>query len=131
MSSRTLLLASASAFAAALVALPGSTASGANWLEMNFYMSGPEYEGKLPPCDYRDALVKIASRFNQKENVYWNTDLRIINFEKIRETALRPWAANTIPRRFCSGIVQVTDGRTYTIHYSIVEDTGMIGASWG
>ena len=85
MSSRTLLLASASAFAAALVALPGSTASGANWLEMNFYMSGPEYEGKLPPCDYRDALVKIASRFNQKENVYWNTDLRYSSSEIRRD----------------------------------------------
>src|SRR5260221_230536 len=49
------------AFAAAL-ALPAAPAGAANWLEMDFYMSGPEYEGKLPPCDYRDALVRIASR---------------------------------------------------------------------
>ncbi len=60
------------AFAAAL-ALPTAPAGAANWLEMDFYMSGPEYEGKLPPCDYRDALVRIASRFNQKENMYWAT----------------------------------------------------------
>ena len=78
-----------------------------------------------------DALVKIASRFNQRENTYWASDLQIVNFEKIRETAYRPWAANTIPRRFCSGIVEVTDGRKHTIHYSIAEDSGMIGASWG
>jgi hypothetical protein len=129
MSSRALLF--VSAFAAVLVAPPSSMARAANWLEMNFYMSGPEYEGKLPTCDHRDVLVKIASRFNQKENMYWNTDLRMVNFEKIRETAFRLWAANTIPRRFCSGIVEVTDGRKHTIHYSIAEDAGMIGASWG
>ena len=119
------------AFVAALAALPAGKAAAASWLEMNFYLSGPRYEGMLPPCDYRDALVLIASRFNQKENMYWNTDLRIVNFEQIRETAFRPWAANTIPRRFCSGVVEVSDGRKHAIHYSIAEDTGMIGASWG
>ena len=60
MSGRALLLAFASAVALALAAAP---ASAANWWEMNFYLSGPEYEGKLPPCDYPDALVRIASRF--------------------------------------------------------------------
>ena len=118
------------AFAAAL-ALPTAPAGAANWLEMDFYMSGPEYEGKLPPCDYRDALVRIASRFNQKENMYWATDLRILNFEHVRETAFRPWAAQTIPRRYCSGIVELSDGRRHVIHYSIIEDASMIGASWG
>jgi len=103
MSGRVLLL--ASAFVAALAALPAGKAAAASWLEKNFYLSGPQYEGKLPPCDYRDALVLIASRFNQKENMYWATDLRIVNFERIRETAFRPWAANAIPRRFCSGVV--------------------------
>ena len=43
----------------------------------------------------------------------------------------RPWAANTIPRRFCSGIVEISDGRKHAIHYSIAEDTGIIGATWG
>ena len=129
MTGRALLL--ASAFVAALVTLATEKAGAASWLEKNFYLSGPQYEGKLPPCDYRDALTLIASRFNQKENMYWVTDLRIVNFERIRETAFRPWAANSIPRRFCSGVVEVTDGRKHAIHYSISEDTGMIGASWG
>ena len=129
MSGRASLL--AFAFAAALAALPAGPAGAANWLEMNFYLSGPEYEGKLPPCDDRDALLRITSRFNQKENMYWDTDLRILNFEKIRETAFRAWAAQTIPRRFCSGIVEISDGRRHVIHYSIAEDSGMYGASWG
>ena len=55
MTGRALLL--ASALVAALAALLTRTADAANWLEMDFYLSGPQYEGKLPPCDYRDALV--------------------------------------------------------------------------
>jgi hypothetical protein len=113
MSGRALLL--AFAFVATLAALPAAPARAANWLELNFYLSGPQYEGKLPPCDYRDALLRIASRFNQKEDMYWATDLRILNFEKVRETSFRPWAAQTIPRRFCSGIVEISDGSRHVI----------------
>ena len=80
MSGRAMLL--SSALALALSALSAGTAGAANWLEMNFYLSGPRYDGVLPPCDYPDALSKIASRFNQKENAFWNTDLKIVTFEK-------------------------------------------------
>jgi len=117
--------------AATLAALPAEKASAANWLEMNFYLSGPRYDGVLPPCDAEAALDKISHRFNEKENNFWNTDLQIVGFDKIRETAFRPWAANTIPRRFCSAVVKVSDGRKTAIHYSISEDTGMIGMTWG
>jgi hypothetical protein len=107
------------------------SARAASWLEMNFWLSGPRYEGVVPPCDYSDALTKISSRFNERENNYWVTDLKILAFEKIRETAFRPWAGNTIPRRFCSGVVEISDGSKHAIHYSIAEDTGMVGATWG
>jgi hypothetical protein len=117
------------ALAATLAWLPAAQAT--SWLERNIYLFGPRYEGVLPSCDNPHALVKISSRFNQKENLFWNTDLKITAFEKIRETAFRSWAAETIPRRFCSGIVEVSGGRKHAIHYAIAEDTGMIGASWG
>ena len=129
MTGRALLL--ASALVAALAALLTRTADAANWLEMDFYLSGPQYEGKLPPCDYRDALVNIASRFNQRENMYWATDLRILFFERSARPRSGPGLPTRFPRRFCSGVVEVTDGRKHAIHYSISEDTGMIGASWG
>ncbi len=129
MSGRALVL--GSALAAMLAVLPVGSAGAASWLEMNFYLSGPRYDGVLPPCDAQPALYKIASRFNQKENTFWNTDLAIVGFDRIRETAFRSWAPNTIPRRFCSAVVEVSDGRKHAIHYSIAEDTGMIGASWG
>ncbi len=145
MSRRVLLL--VCAFAVTLVTLPAGSAGAANWLEMNFYLSGPRYDGVLPPCDAPEALQRISSRFNHKEHQYWNSDLAILGFDRIRETAFRSWAPNTIPRRFCSAVVEVSDGRKprrfcsavvevsdgrkHAIHYSIAEDAGMIGASWG
>jgi hypothetical protein len=120
-----------SAFAVLLGALPSGSAGAANLLELNFYLSGPRYDGVLPPCDEPVALDKISARFNEKENWHWNSDLRITAFEAVRETAFRPWAPNSIPRRFCSGIVRISDGTTRPIHYSIAESQGMIGMTWG
>ena len=114
---------------AAMLALAATPAQAANWLEMNFWMSGPRYDGVLPPCDA--ALDTIASRFAQKEGQFWNSSLEILDFERVRETAFRPWASGTIPRRFCRAVALVSDGRKHAVHYWIGEDTGMIGASWG
>ena len=103
MSGRALLLGS---WLAALAALPVGSAHAANWVEENFYLSGPRYDGVLPPCDAQAALSKIAARFGDKEHDYWNSSLKIAGFDRIREIAYRPWAANTIPRRFCSAVVR-------------------------
>ena len=54
-----------------------------------------------------------------------------MDFDRIRETAYHPWADSTIPRRFCSGRALVSDGRWRDVHYSIIEDGGMIGWNWG
>jgi hypothetical protein len=120
-----------SAFAVWLAVLPATNARAANWLEENFWLSGPRYDGILPPCDAQAALSKISSRFNMKENDFWHSDLQIVAFDKIREVAFRPWAGNAIPRRFCSAVVDISDGRRTVVHYSIGEDTGMIGMTWG
>ena len=77
-------------------------AQAANWLEKSIYLTGPRYDGVLPACEA--ALGKIASRFAQKEGRFWNSDLQILDFERVREIAFRPWAAGTIPRRFCSAV---------------------------
>jgi len=101
----------------------------ANWLEMNFYLSGPRYDGVVPECD--SALGWIASRFSTKEGRFWNSDLSITGFDSVRETAFRPWANNTIPRRFCTAMAYVSDGSRHQVNYWIGEDTGFIGATWG
>ncbi len=104
-------------------------AQAANGLEKTFYMTGTRYDGVLPECDA--ALGTIAARFAQKEGRFWNSDLQILGFERVRQIAWRPWAAGTIPRRFCSALALVSDGRKHAVHYSIGEDTGMIGMTWG
>jgi hypothetical protein len=113
--------------AAALMA--AAPAKAASWLEMNFYLSGPRYDGVLPPCEA--ALDTIVSRFAQKEGRFWNSDLQILGFEKVRQIAYRPWASNTIPRRFCTATATVSDGRKHAVSFSIAEDAGFIGATWG
>jgi hypothetical protein len=119
-----------SVIAAVLVGLSlPATADAANWLEKGIYMSGANYDGNLPPCEA--GLDTIASRFAQKEGQFWNSDLQILGFEHVRQTAFRPWAAGTIPRRFCSAVALVSDGLRHTVHYWIGEDTGMIGMTWG
>jgi hypothetical protein len=125
---RRLVVASAGVLLAVASSAP---AAAANLLELNFGLSGPRYDGVLPACDTPAALSVIQDRFATKEGRFWNSDLRIVQFEKVRETAFRPWAADTIPRRYCSGVVLTSDGARRPVHYSIGEGTGMIGASWG
>jgi hypothetical protein len=120
--------------AAAIVAggiVSAGPAAAANLLELNFWLSGPRYDGVLPPCDASDALGKVSARFSEKEGSFWNSSLTIVGYEKVRETAFRSWAPHTIPRRFCSALALVSDGLKHPIHYSIGENTGMIGGTWG
>jgi hypothetical protein len=106
-------------------------ARAASWLEKNFWLSGPRYDRVVPACDYRPALDRIMANFHTKEYGFWNSGLRIIGFEDIRETEVLPWAAQSIPRRFCNGTVLINDGERHPIYYSIAEDTGIIGMDWG
>jgi hypothetical protein len=106
-------------------------ARAANIFEKEFWMSGPRYSAKVPLCEERGPLKTIESRFHTKEGKFWNSELKIVGFEKIQEVSWQPWAPGTIPRRFCSASVLVSDGRWRSMYYSITEDGGMIGASYG
>ena len=110
---------------------PAVPAAAANLLEQNFYLGGPRYDGVLPPCDAVAALYKISSRFAEKEAGFWQSTLTIVGFQQVRETAFRSWAPNAIPRRFCSAVALVSDGLRHPIHYSIGEDAGWLGVTWG
>jgi hypothetical protein len=118
--SRGLLL--AAAVSAGLAGVLPDAARAANPLEMNFYLSGPRYDGNVPACE--SALGEITSRFAEKESTFWNSALQITGFAKVREVAFRPWASNSIPRRFCSAHALLSDGRERQVHYSIIEDGG-------
>ena len=124
-----LLLALAAALALIVISLPPARA--ANWFEKNFWLSGPNYSRDMPACNYAPALDRIMANFHTKEARFWNSELQIVGIEDIRETAYLPWAAQSIPRRFCSGTALINDGRRHAIYYSIATGTGMIGMGWG
>ena len=115
--------------AVAALLFVGAPAQSASWLEKNFWLSGPRYDNVVPPCEA--GLSKIADGFATKEGRFWNSDLHILGFERVHEIAFDPWAASTIPRRFCSAVALVSDGHKHAVRYWIGEDTGFIGASWG
>jgi hypothetical protein len=120
-----------SVFVALALLCVAAPAQAANWLEMNFWLSGPRYSGRVPACEDSWALSTIQHRFATKEGRFWNSALTIVGFERISERAYRPWAADTIPRRFCSAIATISDGVRRPVHYLIGEDMGEIGAVWG
>jgi hypothetical protein len=110
---------------------PAAPVAAANLFELNFYLSGPRYDGNVPECNDPAALDKVSARFAEKEGAFWNSDLTIAGYEKIRQTAYRPGPPQSIPRRYCSAVALVTDGLKHPIHYSIGENTGLLGTSWG
>jgi hypothetical protein len=115
----------------ALASIGSSPAPAAGFLEKNFWLSGPRYDRDIPGCDYQGVVDRIAAHFAGKETRFWNSELRIVGFEHIHEIAMLPWAAQSIPRRFCAGTVLINDGVRHPIYFSIAEDTGMIGMDWG
>jgi hypothetical protein len=115
----------------ALSIVAATQAGAANFLEMNFWLSGPRYDRTMPACDFPAALDVIIGQFHSKEGRFWNSELAILGIENIRQTAVLPWAAQSVPRRFCSGMAVVSDGARRPIFYSIAEDTGPAGMDFG
>ena len=107
----------------------GQPAEAANPLELNFWLSGPRYDGRVAECE--SALGTITNQFWEKESQFWNSNLRITAYGAIRETAFRPWQSDNIPRRFCSAEAMISDGKMRTVHFSIVEDGGFAGYGQG
>ncbi len=119
------------ALALALTVLSFAKARAATILEKNFWMSGPDYNRDLPSCESHPALDRIVRDFHTKEFRFWNSELQIVGFENIHEMDTMPWAAQSIPRRFCGGTAVINNSSKHPIYYSIAEDTGMIGIDWG
>jgi hypothetical protein len=89
------------------------------------------FDARIPACNDPAVLADIAERFATREGRFWNSSLRIVSYERVRQLAWRPWGLDYIPRRFCSGTVLVSDGHKRRIDFSVREDLGTIGAVWG
>jgi hypothetical protein len=108
---------------AMLAFAPGAQA--ANPLELNFWLSGPNYDGRVAECEA--GLSVISAQFQDKESTFWNSALQITGFARVHETAFRPWTSDNIPRRYCSADAMLNDGKQRQVHYSIIEDGGFAG----
>jgi len=141
--------------ATAMLASSLAGAQAASFLEKNFWLSGPNYSGNVPACDLPAALSRIQNHFATTESRFWNSSLKIDSFDHIRETAFRPWGEEYIPRRYCTADVVITGtegsvpyapaqytggkvsgarllaGQRHRIYYSLIEDGGFLGFSWG
>ena len=67
--------------AAVALLVSGHAAQAANPLELNFWLSGPRYDGNVAECER--ALSTIASQFQEKEGKFWNSALVITGFGRI------------------------------------------------
>ena len=89
------------------------------------------YDSRLPACNDPIVLAEISDDFATREHRFWNSSLRIIGYERVRQLAWRPWGLDYIPRRFCSGTVLTSDGVKRRGAYSVRGGLGTIGVTWG
>jgi hypothetical protein len=115
--------------AAGIVALPAMAASQRDIVRAEDRYSS--FTAVLPGCSDASVLGRIQGRFSSREGTYWNSQLSIIGFEKVAAVADRPWGADFVPRRFCTGVALMSDGAKRRVDYMLKEDLGIIGATWG
>ena len=107
----------------------GQAAEAANPLELNFWLSGPKYDGRVRLRGRaRDHHLAIPG---ERKHLLEFRRCTITAYGPIHETAFRPWQSDNIPRRYCSGDVMLSDGKMRTVHYSIIEDGGFAGFGQG
>ena len=88
-------------------------------------------ETNIPACDSAGVLGTIRSRFSQTDRTYWGSGLEIVGFSDVRPLGFRTWGLDFVPRLFCTGTVQVSDGHRRRIDFSVIEEGGIIGMTWG
>ncbi len=89
------------------------------------------YAGGLPSCGDPHVLERIQSRFHDRESEFWKSGLEIVGFDAAREIGLRTNGLDYIPRRYCMARALLNDQSVRTVSYSIIEDQGIIGWSFG
>jgi hypothetical protein len=89
------------------------------------------FYGNMPACEDVGVLSALSSRFNQTQREFWNSQLAISSFDRIREIGFRSDGLAYIPRRFCIARAAMSDSKERTVIYNVVSSFGIIGISWG
>jgi len=85
----------------------------------------------MPACDDAGVLSTISGRFGATQREFWDPNLAINGFDRVREIGFRANGLSTIPRRYCVARAAMTDQRTRTVVYAVATQTGIIGVTWG
>jgi hypothetical protein len=88
------------------------------------------FYANLPECSDQAVLGIISTAFASREASYWNSALTIGGYDRIRQSAFRPWGRDFIPRRFCEARARTNDGRLRHVRYFVRETTGLFGNTW-
>jgi hypothetical protein len=89
------------------------------------------YSPELPACDDANVLERIRGHFHDREAEFWQTGLEIMNFDRISERGYRTLGEDYIPRRYCQAQVYMNDQALRQVSYSIGQDLGIIGMTYG
>ncbi len=92
------------------------------------------YSGKLnefPPCETQSIRALISRRFAATRSEYWGEPKAILDIDNVKTIGFRPEGLAYIPRLYCEGVAQTSDGVKRRIVYSIIEEAGMSGIGFG
>ena len=82
---------------------------------------------KFPDCHDEKVLNTIIKRFNWAENQTWKRGFTIDYIERTRERLVQSTNVSPIPRRYCRGHAQLSNGRHPTLYYLIEGGQGLAG----
>ncbi len=104
--------------------------------ELNLYDTPAEarwapFVADMPGCEDGGVLSTISGRFAGTQREFWNSNLAIGGFDRVREIGFRSNGLSYIPRRYCVARAAMSDQRERTVVYSIGTQLGIIGNSWG
>jgi hypothetical protein len=85
----------------------------------------------MPACDDGGVLSTISGRFGQTQREFWNPQLAISGFDRVREIGFRANGLAYIPRRYCIARAAMSDSKERTVIYNVGSNFGILGATWG
>ena len=120
----------------AFLLLPTLARAGGGPAELNQYDVPAEarwapFFATMPGCDDAGVLSTISGRFAQTQREFWNPQLAIGGFDRVREIGFRANGLAYIPRRFCIARATMSDLQERTVIYNVGSDFGILGATWG
>ncbi|WP_372425348.1 hypothetical protein [Salinarimonas chemoclinalis] len=90
------------------------------------------FSGAVPACDAPTVLATISAEFDRREARFWDSELRVVGIERVRDVAFRPWSQSFVPRRYCTATAAVAHGpvvRHHRVNYLIREELGIFATS--